>query len=235
MDPTLESGPVPHRQQDNLRQLRAQRRRALRPRSSTRPTAAADRTLFAFHSPVHGEVVIFHYPHNLERDFVKRVIGLPGDTIEIRRGDVYRNGVLVEEDYVTHDSARSYDPVTVTRGHYYVLGDNRRASNDSRDWGLVPAELPRRPRHVRLLAPPKPRTHRLESSPWQSCSPSFPKSLFATARNRAGTHPLRSLSARNRFCKSESHPSSAGIAPRKLLSPSQRPRSLPSRPSSGGE
>ena len=100
----------------------------------------AERTLFAFHSPVRGEVVIFHYPQNPERDFVKRVIGIPGDTIEIRRGDVYRNGDLLEEDYVTHDSARSYDPVTVSAGHYYVLGDNRRASNDSRDWGLVPAD-----------------------------------------------------------------------------------------------
>ena len=101
---------------------------------------AADRTLFAFHSPVHGEVAIFHYPHNPDRDFVKRVIGLPGDTVEIKRGDVYRNGILVEEPYVTQNSSRSYDPVTVTSGHYYVLGDNRRASNDSRDWGLVPAE-----------------------------------------------------------------------------------------------
>ena len=100
----------------------------------------ADRTLFAFHSPVHGEVVIFNYPHNPERDFVKRVIGIPGDTIEIQRGDVYRNGELVEEDYIVHDTARSYDPVTVTSGHFYVLGDNRRASNDSRDWGLVPAD-----------------------------------------------------------------------------------------------
>ena len=100
----------------------------------------SERTMFAFHPPEHGEVVIFHFPGDPTRDFVKRVIGTPGDTIEIRRGDVYRNGELVEESFIMNPSTRSYDPVFVNEGHYYVLGDNRRSSNDSRDWGLVPEQ-----------------------------------------------------------------------------------------------
>ena len=100
----------------------------------------AERSMFVFHSPGYGEVVIFHFPGDPTRDFVKRVVGVPGDTIEIRQGDVYRNGRYVEEPFVTSPSSRSYDPVFVDEGHYYVLGDNRRSSNDSRDWGLVPEE-----------------------------------------------------------------------------------------------
>ena len=103
-------------------------------------TNGSDRTMFAFHPPEHGEVVIFNFPGDPTRDFVKRVIGVPGDTIEIRSGDVYRNGEFVEEPFVTDPSTRSYPPVFVDQGHYYVLGDNRRSSNDSRDWGLVPQE-----------------------------------------------------------------------------------------------
>ena len=103
-------------------------------------TNGSDRTMFAFHPPQHGEVVIFHFPADPTRDFVKRVIGVPGDTIEIRQGDVFRNGQYVEEPFVTNPSTRTYGPVFVEQGHYYVLGDNRRSSNDSRDWGLVPEE-----------------------------------------------------------------------------------------------
>lgn len=100
----------------------------------------AERSMFVFHRPDYGEVVIFNFPGDPTRDFVKRVIGVPGDTIEIRQGDVYRNGRYVDEPFVTNPSSRSYDPVFVDEGHYYVLGDNRRSSNDSRDWGLVPEE-----------------------------------------------------------------------------------------------
>lgn len=100
----------------------------------------SERPLYAFKPPRHGEVVIFHFPNDPTRDFVKRVVGVPGDTIEIRRGVVYRNGQALEEPFVTNPSTRTYDPVYVEEGNYYVLGDNRRSSNDSRDWGLVPEE-----------------------------------------------------------------------------------------------
>ena len=103
-------------------------------------SSGSERTIYAFKPPRRGEVVIFHFPNDPTRDFVKRVIGVPGDTIEISRGDVYRNGQPLVEPFLTNPSTRSYDPVYVEAGHYYVLGDNRRSSNDSRDWGLVPEE-----------------------------------------------------------------------------------------------
>ena len=104
------------------------------------PRNGPELSLFVFNPPEYGEVVIFHFPGDPTRDFVKRVVGVPGDTIEIRQGDVYRNGQYVEEPFVTNPSSRSYAPVFVDEGHYYVLGDNRRSSNDSRDWGLVPEQ-----------------------------------------------------------------------------------------------
>ena len=113
----------------------------------------SERSMFAFKPPRHGEVVVFHFPGDPTRDFVKRVVGAPGDTVEIRRGDVYRNGQHIQEPFVTNPSTRSYDPVFVDKGHYYVLGDNRRSSNDSRDWGLVPEDNLIGPGVDEILAP----------------------------------------------------------------------------------
>ena len=104
------------------------------------PDSGSAGSVFAFRLPRHGDVVIFRYPADPSRDFVKRLIGVPGDTLEIKRGEVYRNGVPIDEPFITNPSTRSYDPVFIPDGHYYVLGDNRRASNDSREWGLVPDE-----------------------------------------------------------------------------------------------
>jgi signal peptidase I len=92
---------------------------------------------YLFHGPRRGEVIIFEFPRDLERDFVKRVVGLPGDTVEIKRGQVIVNGIPLDEPYITHQSNGSHRETTVPEGSYFVLGDNRRASNDSRDWGPV--------------------------------------------------------------------------------------------------
>ena len=102
--------------------------------------ADADETLFAFHPPKRGEVIIFHFPRDPSRDFVKRVIGVPGDKLEIRRGQVYVNDVALDEPYITHPDRRTVDPTRIGPESYYVLGDNRGASQDSRDWGTVPTE-----------------------------------------------------------------------------------------------
>lgn len=106
------------------------------------PFADVDRSepLFAFHPPRHGEIIIFHFPRDETRDFVKRVIGVAGDEVEIRRGTVFVNGVRLDEPYITHPSEASMPRMTVPPDSYFVLGDNRRASNDSRDWGPVPAK-----------------------------------------------------------------------------------------------
>ena len=98
-----------------------------------------DESLFAFHPPRRGEVVIFRFPRDLSRDFVKRVIGVPGDTIEIRRGRVFVNGEELVEPYIARLDQRTLEPLAVPPESYFVLGDNRVASSDSRDWGTVPA------------------------------------------------------------------------------------------------
>ncbi len=97
---------------------------------------------FVYHfEEIHrGDIVVFWYPKDPSKSFIKRVLGVPGDVVSIRDGQVYINGQLVEERYVPrgYQDADSYPPVRVRDGHYYVLGDHRNASNDSRSWGLVP-------------------------------------------------------------------------------------------------
>lgn len=97
---------------------------------------------FFFRAPRRGDVVIFHPPNDPQRDFVKRVIGEPGDSIQIRRGTVYVNGVALDEPYVTFRDFQNYGPVVVPPEHYFVLGDNRPESEDSRarSIGMVPLE-----------------------------------------------------------------------------------------------
>ena len=103
------------------------------------PSGEGD-SLYTFHPPRHGEIIIFNSPSDQSRDLVKRVIGIPGDRIEIQAGQVIRNGEPIEEPYVVNKDRRTYDPVEVPENSYYVLGDNRRSSSDSRDWGFLSDE-----------------------------------------------------------------------------------------------
>lgn len=86
-----------------------------------------------------GDVVVFRYPRDRSKSYIKRVIGLPGDKVQIDEGRVYVNGVLLEEAYVPAQYAdeRSYEEITVPPNSYFVLGDHRNLSNDSRDFGPV--------------------------------------------------------------------------------------------------
>jgi signal peptidase I len=99
-----------------------------------------------------GDIVVFKYPDEPERDFIKRVIGLPGETLELRNKKVYINGQPLEEGYVhflepisegqevtSFDVRERYGPVRVPEGQYFVMGDNRDNSQDSRYWGFLPA------------------------------------------------------------------------------------------------
>ena len=97
-------------------------------------------TVYPFHAPKLGEIIIFHYPRDPSRDFVKRVIGVPGDVVEIDDGQVILNGEALDEPYLDRLDRSSMEPLRIPRDSYFVMGDNRRASNDSRDWGVVPAE-----------------------------------------------------------------------------------------------
>jgi signal peptidase I len=87
-----------------------------------------------------GDVVVFWFPRDPSVSFIKRVVGLPGDLVEIRSGRLVVNGVAVDEGYLppSFRDTDTYPPTEVRRGYYFVLGDHRRSSNDSRSWGEVP-------------------------------------------------------------------------------------------------
>jgi len=86
-----------------------------------------------------GDIVVFRYPRDPQKSFIKRVIGIAGDQVRIIDGQVYLNGRLLVEDYVPrrYQDDRSYAEVVVPPGSYFVLGDHRSLSNDSRDFGPV--------------------------------------------------------------------------------------------------
>jgi signal peptidase I len=86
-----------------------------------------------------GDIIVFHYPLNPAQSFIKRVIGLPGDWVSVKDGQVYVNGKRLSEPYLlpAYLDEESYSPVHVAPEHYYVLGDHRDFSNDSREWGTV--------------------------------------------------------------------------------------------------
>lgn len=84
-----------------------------------------------------GDILSFRMPEVSNKTFVKRVIGLPGETIQVVEGVVYIDGVLLVEDYISSTDCFVYNPVTLKEDEYYMLGDNRGNSADSRDWGPV--------------------------------------------------------------------------------------------------
>ena len=103
-----------------------------------------------------GDILVFKYPQDPERDFIKRVIGLPGETVEVRNKKVFINGKPINEPYVHFmfppeerapgdvnfdlSLKADYGPVTVPDRHYFMMGDNRDNSEDSRYWGFMPAD-----------------------------------------------------------------------------------------------
>ena len=104
-----------------------------------------ERALLPVRALRRGDVVVFKQPQEPEMDYIKRLIGLPGDEVRIRRGYVYVNGERREEPYVDDAYRRGgqtdFGPITVERDHFFVMGDHRDASYDSRDWGQVHRDL----------------------------------------------------------------------------------------------
>jgi signal peptidase I len=99
-----------------------------------------NKLVYRWESIGRGDIVVFRYPRDPHKSFIKRVIGLPGDRVHIAFGHVYLNGKPVEEPYVPEDflDTRSYPETLVPANGYFVLGDHRSMSNDSRDFGSVP-------------------------------------------------------------------------------------------------
>jgi len=102
--------------------------------------------LYHVDDPQHGDIVVFEFPEDPDKDFIKRIIGVPGDVIEIKDKAVYRNGEKLDEPYVRHADPNivprrdNFGPITVPEGKYFVMGDNREESYDSRFWGYVDRE-----------------------------------------------------------------------------------------------
>ncbi|HEX3435161.1 MAG TPA: signal peptidase I [Pseudacidobacterium sp.] len=90
-----------------------------------------------------GDVVVFYYPRDPSKSYIKRVIGLPGDDILIREGRVFVNGNVVDEPYVPQkfQDVRSMGEIVVPPNEYFVMGDHRSISSDSRDFGPVPRKM----------------------------------------------------------------------------------------------
>ncbi len=89
---------------------------------------------YLFSNPERGDIVIFPWPDNPETTYVKRIIGLPGETVEIKNGAVYINGAPIEEPYLKEEMVGEYGPYVVPEGSYFMMGDNRNSSQDSRRW-----------------------------------------------------------------------------------------------------
>ena len=93
------------------------------------------RVSYWFSDPQRGDIVVFKYPDDPSQNFVKRVIGLPGDVVEIKAGVTYVNGEVLDEPYLNEPPyPRDFGPYEVPEGHYFMMGDNRNNSNDSRYW-----------------------------------------------------------------------------------------------------
>lgn len=87
--------------------------------------------------PQRGDIAVFKYPENPRMDYIKRVIGLPGEQVEIRAGQVFIDGRELLEPYEHEKFSEEFGPVRVPADQYFVLGDNREHSSDSREWGCV--------------------------------------------------------------------------------------------------
>ncbi len=97
-------------------------------------------------TPDRGDIIVFKFPKDESRDFIKRVIGLPGEQLELRRQKVFINGKLYDDPYARHTDFPSnppmrprddFGPIRVPEGHVFVMGDNRENSQDSRFWGFL--------------------------------------------------------------------------------------------------
>ena len=116
------------------------------------PTASAlERALLPMRPVQRGDIMVFKFPEEPERDFIKRTIGLPGETIELKNQTVFVNGQALTEPYAHYlfppadetqtdafDLRRKFGPVTVPDGHFFMMGDNRDDSQDGRFWGFLP-------------------------------------------------------------------------------------------------
>ena len=116
---------------------------SMRPTLQSQERLVVNKFIYSMRPPEKGEILVFRYPRDPSRDFIKRVIATPGDTIEIKDGRVYVNDQMLNEDYILEKTRSEYPKATVPAGTVFVMGDNRNNSEDSRfaDVGFVPYSL----------------------------------------------------------------------------------------------
>lgn len=117
------------------------------PSSSMEPTLKpgdriiVNKFIYRFKNIQRGDIIVFKYPLDPSRDFIKRVIGLPGETVEIRDSVLYINDKKVNQPFLPKGlKYGSYGPVQIPQGQYFMMGDNRNNSEDSRVWGFLPRD-----------------------------------------------------------------------------------------------
>ena len=115
---------------------------SMRPTLQHEERLVVNKFIYRVRNPERGEVLIFRYPRDPSRDFIKRVIAVAGDTVEIKEGHVYVNDEIIREDYILEKTRTEYPKTTIPEGTIFVLGDNRGNSDDSRfpDVGFVPLD-----------------------------------------------------------------------------------------------
>ncbi len=113
---------------------------SMEPNLHTDQRIVVEKLSYRFHLPRRGDVVVLKLPRDVSELLIKRVIALPGETVEIRDGSVWIDGQPLDEPYLTQPTAGQMAPLVVPEGHVFVLGDNRGYSNDSRAFGPVPLE-----------------------------------------------------------------------------------------------
>jgi signal peptidase I len=134
---------------------------SMEPTLLPRDRVLVNKFLYRWRQPHHGDIIVLRYPRDPGRNYIKRIVGLPGDRVQIRDGRLLINGVPVRETYLNGPPTGDYGPEVVPVGSVFVLGDNRNNSEDSRAFGFVKQDLivgqamliywP--PQRVRLLRP----------------------------------------------------------------------------------
>src|SRR5207249_3459317 len=111
---------------------------SMEPNLHSQEYVLVNKLAYLFHPIERGDVIVFHYPLDTSKDFIKRVIGLPSDVISINDTTVRVNGALLKEPYISAPANPSGNIWRLGKDEYFVMGDNRPVSDDSRIWGVVP-------------------------------------------------------------------------------------------------
>ncbi len=111
---------------------------SMQPGLNSNQYVLVNKLAYLFHAPERGDVIVFHWPVDTNKDLIKRVIGVPGDVIVIDKTTVRVNGLVLTEPYITAPANPVGQKRVVPPNDYFVMGDNRLVSDDSRDWGFVP-------------------------------------------------------------------------------------------------